>query len=158
MGGRPTHDWAKFIFNALQPCLNVTWATATKSHSFQCRANGRSLRKAQWKLIHTEISHHAPKEKRRGGVKSYRKAPTRGARQKEQSVERRRRREKDRKGRAHIVHRTHCPPPPLERVTIAFLLSSFLLCHPSLSLSPSHHYSLQLWVGTVEKADHQCGS
>lgn len=159
LNGGPSHTrLGKIHFQRIAALSARDLGNRTKSRSFQCRANRRSLRKAQWKLIHTEISYRVLQKKIGGERKKVLSQSTNSrARQKEQSVERRERRERDRRGRAHIVHRTHCPPPPLERVTIASLLSS-LLCHRSQSLSPSHHYSLQLRVGAVGEGDHQCGS
>lgn len=154
LNGGPSHTrLGKIHFQRIAALSARDLGNRAKSRSFQRRADGRSLRTAQWKLIHTEISHHAPEEKKEGEKKEEGKkkvlsqSTNSGGRQKEQSVESRETRDRDRRGKARIVLRTHCPPPPLERVTMASLLSSPLFCYPSLSLSPSHHYSLQLRVG-----------
>ncbi|GAA6105360.1 uncharacterized [Tachysurus ichikawai] len=78
LNGRPSHTrLGKIHFQRIAALSARDLGNHTKSRSFQCRANRRSLRKAQWKLIHTEISYRAPEEKRGVEKKSYRKAPTR---------------------------------------------------------------------------------
>lgn len=164
LNGRPSHTPSGGIrFQRIAALSERDLGNRAKSRGFRCGADGRSLRKAQWKLIHTEISHRAPERKKKGGggrkvVLS--QSTNSGARQKEQSVERSERRERGQKRKGPYRSQDTLPSSAAGACNQRFspLFSSALLCHPSLSLGPSHHYSLQRRVGAAGEADHQCGS